>query len=254
MAVTTSGKDKLLTWTRIIYGGYDLSGDARTIGSLENMFGEADFTGLNERLSHFTPDYVRQVGVSGVQVLMNDTAASGATTLLQNPSSSNRLSILMGGGGEPAIADPAYLLPSIQMNTTTSFDGPVGVMQADFMMDEAQYDANTSNPIGVILCNQALTVTVDLASHKLEGGSTTTTNGWHANLHITATASGDYAFVIEHSTNDADWATLGTFTADGSAITSEHLSDSDNPVNQYVRMGITRTAGTCTAIVTFARN
>ena len=88
MAATPSGKDKLLVWCRVIYGGYDISGDARTIGTMENMLGDADFTGMNQRLRNFTGDYVRQVGVSGLQVLMNDTAASGASTLLKNPSSS----------------------------------------------------------------------------------------------------------------------------------------------------------------------
>jgi hypothetical protein len=251
VAETPSGKDKLSVWLRVIYGGYDLSGDARTIGTMENMFGEADFTGMNTRLRHFTSDYVRQVGVTGFQCLMNDTAASGATTLLKNPDTASQLSILFGGGGEPAIPDPAYLLPSLHMRTDTNWDGPVGVMQADFVMDADQYTANTSNPLGVVLCNQGLTATVDLGSHDNEAAST---NGWNANLHVTATAAGDYSFVIEHSTDDAAWATLGTFTADGSAITSEHLSDSDNPVNRYVHLAVTRTAGTCTAIVTFARN
>lgn len=250
MAASVSGKDKILRWCRLFYGGYDLSGDARTIGTLENMFGDAEWTGWDEALRNFTYDAVRQVGISGFQCLMNDDS-NRSMDLLKNPSSSNRISVLFGGGGEPAIPDPAYLLPSVHMRTDTSFDSPVGVLQADFIMDAAQYDANTSNPLGIILCNQGLTATVSLASHDNEG---TSTNGFHANLHITATASGDYSFDVEHSVNDSDWATLGTFTADGSTVTSEHLSDSDNPVNQYTRLTATRTAGTCTAVLTFARN
>lgn len=250
MAATPSGKDKILRWTRLIYGGYDMSGDARSIGTLENMFVDADVSGWNEALRNYLSDGVRQTGISGFQCLMND-ATNKSMDLLKNPSSSNRVSVLFGGGGEPAIPDPAYLMPSVHMRTNTNFDGSVGVLQCDFIMDSSQYTANTSNPLGVILCNQALSTTSSLASHDNEAA---TTNGWCANLHITATSSGDFSFAIEHSSNDSDWSTLGTFVADGSAVTSEHLSDSDNPVNQYVRLTATRTAGSCTAVLTFARN
>jgi len=250
MAVTTSGKDKILRYARVFYGGYDLSGDALTVDTMENMYDEADFTGWDESIRNYLSSGILNVGVTGFQCLMND-ATNQSMDNLKSSSDSSQISFLFGGGGEPAIGDPAYLLASIQMQSTVSFEGLRGVLQADFMSDSAQATANTGNPQGVVLCNQALTETVSLSSHDNEGS---TTLGFHANLHITATSSGDYAFVIEDSANDADWATLGTFTADGSAVTSEHLSDSDNPTNRYVRLTATRTAGTCTAVVTFARN
>jgi hypothetical protein len=253
MAATPSGKDKIQRWARIIYGGYDLSGDARTIGTLENEFDPADTTGWNESIINYLSSGILNVGITGFQCLMNDTTNRSLDNL-KSASDSDRVSVLFGGGGEPAIPDPAYLLASIQMSSTVNFDGGVGVLQADFMSDSAQATANTGNPQGVILCNQGLTATVSLASHDYGDSPATTTNGWHANLHITATSSGDYSFAVEHSTNDSDWATLGTFTADGSAVTSEHLSDSDNPVNRYTRLTATRTAGTCTAVLVFARN
>jgi hypothetical protein len=253
MAATPSGKDKIQRWARIIYGGYDLSGDARTIGTLENEFDPADITGWNESITNYLSSGILNVGITGFQCLMNDTTNRSLDNL-KSASDSDRVSVLFGGGGEPAIPDPAYLLASIQMRSTVNFDGLVGVLQADFMSDSAQATANTGNPLGVVLCNQGLTATTSLASHDYGAAPATTTNGWHANLHITATSSGDYSFAVEHSTNDSDWATLGTFTADASAITSEHLSDSDNPVNRYTRLTATRTSGTCTAVLVFARN
>jgi hypothetical protein len=250
MAVqTTSGKDKILRWLRVFYGGYELSGDARTIGTMENMFGEADVTGWNEALRNFISDTRREVGISGFQCLMNDDT-NKSMDLLKNPNSSNRVSILFGGGGEPTDADPAYFLPSVHVNTSTDFDSPLGVLQADFLMDAAQYDANTSNPFGIVLINKAVTALDVRLSHDNEGS---TTNGWHANLHITATASGNFSFIVQDSPDDAVYSELDTFTADGSAITSEHMSGSGT-VDRYVRMRAEFTAGTCTAICTFARN
>lgn len=249
MAVTTSGKDKILRWARLIYGGYDLSGDARTIGTMENQFEEADTTAWNESVRNYLSSGIVNVGITGFQAIMND-ATNRSMDNLQSASDSSRVSVMLGGGGEPTIGDPAYLLASIQMSSSVNFDNHVGMLQADFMSDSAQATANTSNPLGVVLSNQAFSSTTSLDSHN-NGGSTT--NGWHANLHVTATSSGDYAFVIEDSTNDSDWATLGTFTADGSAIASEHLSGSGT-VNQYARLTATRTGGSCTAVVTFARN
>lgn len=250
MAATTSGKDKILRWCRVFYGGYELSGDARTIGTLENNFLEADITGFDETMRNYLSSGIHEVGITGFQAIMNDTANRSLDSF-QSASDSDRISVLFGGGGEPAIPDPAYLLASIQMTASVSFEGFVGLIQADFMSDAAQHDANADNPLGVVLCNQALTTTSSLASHD---NGVSTTSGWHANLHITATTSGDYSFAVEHSTNDADWNTLGTFTIDGSAVTSEHLADSDNPVNRYTRLTATRTAGSCTAVLTFARN
>ena len=249
MAETATGKDKILRYTRIIVGGYDLSGDARTFGTLTNEFAEAEPHGLNEELRHFISNGVCTIGLDSFQCLMNDTA-NRSMDELKNPSASSRVSILFGGGGEPAIPDPAFLLPSLQMSTSTSFDTSIGVLDVSFIMDSAQWDANTQNPMGVVLANQQYTETTSSGSHDNEAASTA---GWHAILQVTATVSGDYAFVIQDGTNDSDWATLGTFLADGSAVTSEHLSGTGT-VDRYVRVTATKTTGTATVSIIFARN
>jgi hypothetical protein len=81
-----------------------------------------------------------------------------------------------------------------------------------------------------------------------------TSNGFQANLHVYA-AGGVWAFTIEHSTTGAfagEQATLHTFTANGSAIASEHGSGT-GAVRQYVRAVLTRTSGNASAVITFAR-
>lgn len=248
MAVTTSGKDKILRWARIYLGGYGISGAARTFSSARCEYGEADFTGWSDAVRNYLRDGHMTSGLEGFQAAMDDTATTGAFILMKTAPDTN-LSLLFGGGGEPAVGDPAYLLPAVQLNDDASFDSNVGILSATFK-PKAGTLAAAGSPLGVVLSPEiSISSTTTNGSHD-NGGATT--GGWHAILHVTATNSGNYAFTIEHSANDSAYSTLGTFSADGSAVTSEYLS-STGTVNQYVRFVATRTAGDTTPVVTFAR-
>jgi hypothetical protein len=249
MAATPSGKDKLLRWARVFVGGYDISGDARTFGNFSNKVEGVDMTGVDEELINYLSDGVRQVGITGFRCLMNDNT-NRSMDLLDTADALNEVSVLFGGGGEPVVADLAYFLPAAQMKTNTAWDGAAGTMEADFLFDAANYDGNSNNPAGVVLNNSQLTATKTATAHQVAASSA---NGWHATLHTTATSNGNYALIIEHAATESSYATLGTFSGDGSTITSEHLSGSGT-VNKYVRFDATRTAGTATFICVFARN
>lgn len=247
MAVTTSGKDKTVNFARIFVGGYNLSGDARTFSSLSGNYGEADFTGWSESVRNFLRDNAMAIGIRGFQAIVNDAAGRAFTILKDVPN--NNVSILFGGGGEPAVGDPAYLLPAVQLMDTGGLEGPVAIIQADFV-PLAGTTAVSASPFGVVLSPAtSISSTTTYSSHDNEAA---TANGWQAVIHITATSSGNFAFVVEHSTDDSSFATLGTFTTTGGSVTSEYLSGTGT-VNQYVRLVATRTAGTVTPIVTFAR-
>ncbi len=58
--MANTGKNKLLRWLRVFINGYDLSGDARSIGTLMNAFGEVEMTGLSHSVKYFAADKVRQ--------------------------------------------------------------------------------------------------------------------------------------------------------------------------------------------------
>ena len=241
-------KDHLLRWTRLYANGYNLSGDARTFASLENMLGEVDVTGWSEAVRNYLADGMRMVGVRGFQALLND-AASGAFGVLKNNPSGLELSLLFGGAGEPAIGDPAYLLGALQLMDNAGLDGQAHVINADFLPQAGI--ATVANPWGVVLHPAtSLAATTEAASVDNGAGST---NGAHANLHVPVTSGGEWEFTIEHSPDDSAWATLITFAADGSAIASERQSVS-GAVDQYVRAVATRTGGTVTPVITFARN
>ncbi len=249
MAATESGKDKLMRWARLYVGGYDISGDSRTVSTLDIIYDEADITGWSESVFNFLRNKRLTTGIMGYQSIMNDTATTGAYTIL-NSATSHNLSLFMGGAGEPAIPDPAYLMPGVQLMDTASIDGNVALLSSDFKPLAGTVDTAVALPLGVMLSPAtSINSTTSNASHDNEGA---TTGGWHANIHITATAAGNFAFTIEHGTDDAAWATLGTFTTTGGSVGSEYLSGSGT-VNQYTRFVATRTGGTVTPVVSFAR-
>ena len=255
MAVTTSGKDKLVRFCRLYVGGYDLSGDALTFSSGDNNYGEIEMTGWSDINMSYFKDSVRMTGLRGFQALANDTAGR-AYDQLKTTGGSSRVSLHMGGGGVPTYGDPAYLLPSVQTASVLSIDSMRAVLTADFLPDVTQFGAvGDNNPTGVVLRGEAqgtLSATVAASSAISHDNGGSTAGGFVANLHVLATAAGNFAFKIRHSADDAAWADLVSFTADGSAITSEYQSGTGT-VNRYVAFDATRTAGTCTVYVSFAR-
>lgn len=245
-----AGKNKLTRYMRIYLGGYDLSGDARTVDSLDAMYAEQDMSGWSDQVRKSMADMVMSVGVRGFQALMNDTATTGAHTLMKSPDgvTQKQVSVLFGGGAAPAAGDPAYLLTGVDIAGNIVMDGKAPAIRGDFVPMPGYMDGQ---PWGkVLMPSTSLTETTNGATVNDIASSA---NGAHANLHILATASGNFAFTIEHSANGVDWATLGTaFTADGSAIASEYKTFTGT-INQYVRFVATRTGGTCTAVCVFAR-
>lgn len=253
MAVTKSGKDKILRWARLYISGYDLSGDARTFGNLANGMGEIDRTGWNEAHKNFLGDDQRMVGISDLQVIFND-ATGKSFDRLDTEADNSLIDIVFGGGGEPAIGDPAYMLRSEQIAAVANVDARLGVLNANFAADAGQYTAGAYNPFGVLLADAATQITATISKASVDNEGSSALGGW-ANLHIITTASGDYAFKLQHSANDTDWSdvTSGAFTIDGSAVADESI-EFTGTVNQYVRLVATRTAGAVYVVCTFARN
>ncbi|MCC6192066.1 MAG: hypothetical protein IT318_23805 [Anaerolineales bacterium] len=241
-------KNHLLRWARLYANGFDLSGDARTFASVENMLGEIDLTGWSEAVHNFIDDGYRQVGLRGFQALLNDAAGRAFAILKTNPTGVE-ISLLLGGGAEPVAGDPAYLLGAAQFQDRAGLDGGAFVINADFLPQAGV--ATDHNPWGVVLHPAtSLSATTNGSTIDQAAGST---NGAHANLHMTASSGGTWAFTVEHSTNGSAWSTLMAFTINGSAIASERATVTGT-VNRYVRAVATRTSGTVTPVFTFARN
>ncbi len=244
-----AGKNKLLLYSRLILDGYDLSGDSRNLASLDNSFGQVPMSGWSEQIRAYMQDLVRTVGLHGYRAFMNDTALSGAYTLLKNPAGGHELSFMLGGGAAPTYGDLAYVLSGVQIQDRGSFEEQAAVLDADFLPEAGITHAN---PWGRVLFNHSLSVTTNGTSFNF--GAASVGGGYQANLHILSTASGNFVFKVQHSVNDSTWVDLITFTINGSAVASEHQASLTGVVNQYVRGLATRTAGTVLAVMTFARN
>ncbi len=244
----TAGKNKLLRYARCYFGGFDISGDARTFDSLEYGYGEQDMSGWSNQIRQMLADRVLQTGIRGFQALMNDATTSGAFTLLASPGgiTPDVVTIAFGGGAPPAVGDIAYILDGVQMADPISLDGKAFVIKTDFLAPAC------GNPWGkVLMPSTAITASVEGTS---DNNGASSANGYHANLHILASSGvgAEFNFYIEHSPDNSCWAALDTFTADGTAIGGEY-KEGTGTVDQYVRFCVTLVSGTCTALCTFAR-
>lgn len=244
-------KDKLLRGTRLYFGGYDLSCDSRTIATLENSTAEVDTSGWCETHGNYLSDKLRQVGVFGYQAIANDTSGRSHARLKTAPNS-GVLSVPIGtAGAVPAIGDMSYLLPAIQMGDPVSFDGGILVITADFRYEASQSDTNYDNPFGVVLHGAtSLSDTTDASS--VDNGASSA-NGGYGIAHVTVSSGGTWALKIQDSANDADWSDLITFTITGDAVEAEGIGVAGT-IDRYLRFQATRTSGSLTPFVTFARN
>ena len=257
MAVTPNTGKTSGRYARFLSNGYDLSGDMRSISAVGSRFNEADVTGWSDSVMQYLSDN-GEVLLEGFTALMNNTAtatgptAAGANVLMVTTDSFYN-SVFLGIRSAPAIGNPSFASVFESGGFTTSGGGGEAmVMQGTF------YGSGIIAPTAHVW-GHALAVGTELTATG-QGGSidngASSANGYIAIMHVTQTAaaqaSNNWAFVIEHSTNDSTWATLATFTADGSAITAERLEGSGT-VNRYVRLKYTRTAGTARPWVTFIR-
>ena len=248
-----AGKDKLLRWARLYRGAFDLSGQTREIGDMANAVDFANFHSIADAVKWGTAQGHRNIGITGYQALMDDTAVTGSHTLLKAPDDSTQVTVLFGGSAVPAVGDPAYIMGgALQIaDNPRTFTENVALLQADFISDGAQ--ELTGNPLGRALSiNTSIAITTTGTSfNSYEDASSA--NGGYATLHILATSSGNYTLKIQDSPDNSAWADLITFTSIGGSLESE-LATVSGTVDKWLRFQATKTAGTITAICAFARN
>lgn len=249
-----AGKNKIITGVRLYVGGYNISNDVNGLGPLDYSVGEVELTGWGESHKSFLGDGQFAVGIRGIQAHLNDTTGQSLTALQSRPAASAATVAIGSGGAAPAAADLAYILPPIQISDPSSFSARAGQISGDLLADTSQVDANYKRPLGVVLYPlTSISATTDGTIVDLGAAGAA---GCAANLHITATSSGDFAFTIEDSATGAwggEETALLTFAADGSAIGSE-FKTAAGAVLQYVRFVATRTAGTVSVFCALAVN
>lgn len=260
MAVTPAVGKTHTRHLRYLSDGIDLSGDMRSIGAMGVTYDQADATGWSNGTKQWLTGW-GDVQLTGVQAIFNNDVLNLALTPDTTPGSHTALSgettvnasVFVGIRAAPAIGNPAFSSPFEQSAYTISGGG------SDPVLVNAEYFGSgtlsiVANVWGVALAvGGEISITTNYGS--VDNGAAST-GGWVAFLHTAQTsalqANNNYAFVIEHGTDDSNWATLTTFTANGSTITSERKEGTGN-VNRYVRLKATKTAGTAVPWVVFIR-
>jgi hypothetical protein len=250
MAVTPLTGKTHIRYCRILASGHNLSGDIRSVNTFGIRYDQADATGWSNGTRQWLTGQ-GEVMLDGLAAIFNNTASSTGPTyagshIRLSGLPSVHAAVFVGIRAAPDIGNPAFAANFAQTNYEVS--GSVGgsdpvISNGSFYTTAELTEA--SAVWGVTLADgEELSSTTNNGS--VDNGASSS-GGYIAFIHIPPTTgamgSNDWAFKIEHGTNDSTWADLANFTVDGSSITAERLEGSGT-VNRYTRFVSTRTAGT----------
>lgn len=256
MAATPNTGKTTSRYLRLLAGGYNLSCDMRSVSGFGVAYDQAEVTGWCDAAKQYLSG-AGGVMIDGFNALFSNApegnGLDAGSHVALSDLGSQYVSIFIGVRAAPAVGNDTFSAAFEQGGYTTS----PGI--SDAVAVEASFYGSAVLPLSTYVWGKALATGATWSSTtngvSVDGGAATS-NGYIAFLHATQTAgamaSNDWAFRIEHSANDSDWATLGTFSIDGSEITADRLSGSGT-VNRYTRLVGTRTAGTARVWATIIR-
>lgn len=204
-----------------------------------------DVTTLNDADMAYIPG--QNSGTVSLDMLLDNSGAAGSQFITLNTWKATTQVVTLAFEGTTRGA-PTWLVNADQGNFT------VNSAATDVMSVSGSYNTDGQVGYGVII-DPLTAITVDTNGTAVDNGASTA-NGGIAHLHITAFSGlTSNSVIVEHSTDNISFATLGTFTL-ATGLTSERLViAAGTTVNRYVRVrdDVTGT-GSCTRIVSFARN
>jgi hypothetical protein len=216
----------------ILINGYQFSTYFSTFEA-ENDTNKIDVTGFTDGSQNFIPGILS--GKLSGDVFWDSAAAK--THLALSPRPTGHVTILPEGG---TVGNHSLSMPFMQGNygVKGSPDAALEIGKLDFEL----YGSNVGLEMGRVLSHGTITTTTSTVG-VLDETDAAVTATCSATLHIwTACAADTYAVVVEHSTTlGSGYATLITFTANGSAITSERKTVTSGTINKYRRITATRT-------------
>ena len=223
-------------YTKIYCSGYDFSGQSNSV-SIGLAWNPLDVTAFASTVK----ENIFEIPSVDAELKMwfNNTATSGNLAVLSSPAALRVLCVAYGMRANPVVGDVCACVPSQQLNykVDSAIGAAVGVTLSLKECDPTQ--AGIGNIFGVVLhANGQETGTGNAASVD---GLAATTNGGMAFLQVTA-AGGVWAIAIQDSANDSTFATIATFTSNGSSITQEALAIAGT-IRRYTRVLFTRTSG-----------
>lgn len=221
-------------WVRVFIEGYDLTTDLTSV-PYSNTGQKVDVGGYTQDMSYLI---ARRDGVIVLDGFFNEDTNRTHTALktLAEGNVSHLVSEAIGDNALPTVGDMTLHLSGAQATYLVNPDLSAAVAV------NAEYAAKgTPVEYGKLLADATITANGNQASVDNAASSA---NGGVGYLHITALSAGDTITVlIEDSADDAAWATLITFTLDGTALDAERLTVSGT-VDRYVRASYTVTGAT----------
>jgi hypothetical protein len=222
-----SGKNAL-----ILVGGYALSTYASAY-EVSSEAGPVEVTGFGDGSKNFIP------GLPSAQMsvdMMWDSAAGAVHTALASASSTGIATIVPEGY---VLGNNSLSMPYLK-TTYSPKSSPEARIDVGSIVFVSSGD-NVGIENGWMLAHATITNTAT-GTGVLDPADAAVTGICGASLHIWLAAAADtYVVKVQHSTNNSTWADLITFTANGSALTSERQTVASGTINKYRRVIATRT-------------
>lgn len=215
----------------ILIGGYNLSTYATAFESEANM-NPIDVTGFTDGSKNFIPG----LPSASIKADMFWSSTSGATHTALAGLGTGNVTILPQGY---ALGNNSISLPYQQVNYSPKGtpDSALSIGTIEF----ACYGNNEGVEHGYVLAHATITSTTTGTGYQVNAAPVTARCA--ATLHIwSACAADTYVVKVQHSTTlGGAYADLLTFTANGSAVTSERQTAVSGTINQFIRVLATRT-------------
>lgn len=216
----------------VLIGGYNFSSYATAYQTNESV-NPVEVTGFGDGCQNFI------TGIKSVSItadMLWDSSANSVHAALKTLPNNSHVTIIPEGY---TLGIRDISLAFTQGNYGAKGD-PTSAVQVG-TLNFNSYGANSSIGSGWALQHATITSTTSNTGFDVNGGAVTAACA--GTLHIwTPCATDTYSVIIEHSTAlGSGYATLITFTSNGSARTSERITVASGTINQYLRVTATRT-------------
>lgn len=232
--------------TRVLFGAVAISSTVRSVkpNFQQNMI---DVTTIADTSKSFIGGLAEwSVDIDGI--FDNSTAAGSVHDAMNTPlSASSTVPTSVAQEGFTA-GNAVWLLPAKEITYA------VNAQLENAVEYSLSLGAATAPALGISLVDLAAVSTTSNTTSR--DNTASTANGFVAHLHITAisgTSTPTLTAVVQHSTNNSTWTTLGSFTA-ATAVGSQVITGTGT-VNRYVRVAwtVSGTTPSFTAQVSLGR-
>ena len=239
---------------------FDLSGYARSIGPLSQVYGEADLTVLTDAAKGYFPDQAT-VSPGTYNGVFDNTATSGFHVVGSNYTQNRVVTVAIGDRAAPVQGNPVFCGEYLQLSYSAEDDGGAVVANMPFGPNEQANLINYSKPWGTLAhALSAADSDGNTAVLYQDGGSDATAFGGYMVYHVTS-CNGDATIKMQHGAASADsdaadlaGCTTGVvdFSSGGSGVVTTTANTTS--VNPFIRWQVvTGTATTITFVLSFVR-